>query len=472
MRTANPDDMDQLAKLLDGRGGVQDKVDEAFTRASKLGVTSHLTSLKPLRSWVTDTGPDLRKRANFARLENGDPDAGFKWAGFTDADLKKYKGEKLGPDVILLANSVAASDDPKADSFKRQPHESLNDWLDRLKAQAIGKIPGLHPHEKTIQYLIGLYGDWGSVTSTTATVTIQGTALTKVLVGNALAKGALRTWKTRIGVTLRGSDNSLLRWSGSKLIKMKLPIRSLGAPGSWFPSKLGQWAQKIPGTTGRINDLTGQAYNAARKLPFMDSPIWKGLTANKAIDFIVGSDSLAAKYGGVTHAGTDVARAGNASLLRVTSNAFTESRGLGATRLGALSKGLGAAGKVSGFLRGAGIAGSAASTVFSAANVISQGNPVDAYKRNGAGYVADVAEVGFNASMTAAMIAPNPVTIGLAVGFGVVYGGAKIVQHWGDIKKGAGKAADWVGDKASKIGDGIADGAKSLAKHANPMSWF
>ncbi|WP_405561092.1 hypothetical protein [Streptomyces sp. NBC_01180] len=68
-----------------------------------------------------------------------------------------------------------------------------------------------------------------------------------------------------------------------------------------------------------------------------------------------------------------------------------------------------------------------AATGFSTANVIAQGNPVAAFKREGAGYVADVAEAGFNASMTAAMIAPNPVTIGLAVGFGVVYGGAKIV---------------------------------------------
>ncbi|MET7936466.1 hypothetical protein [Streptomyces sp. NPDC005322] len=38
--------------------------------------------------------------------------------------------------------------------------------------------------------------------------------------------------------------------------------------------------------------------------------------------------------------------------------------------------------------------------------------------------------------MTAAMVAPNPVTIGLAVGTGLVYGGAKVVEHWKDIKEG------------------------------------
>lgn len=98
--------------------------------------------------------------------------------------------------------------------------------------------------------------------------------------------------------------------------------------------------------------------------------------------------------------------------------------------------------------------------------MISQGNPVDAFKRNGAGYVADIAEVGFNASLTAAMVAPNPITIGLAVGTGLIYGGAKVVEHWDDIKKGAGEAANWVGDKAADLG-------KSIAKSkANPMNWF
>lgn len=64
------------------------------------------------------------------------------------------------------------------------------------------------------------------------------------------------------------------------------------------------------------------------------------------------------------------------------------------------------------------------------------------------------------------MVAPNPVTIGLAVGTGLIYGGAKVVQHWDDIKKGAGEATKWVGDKAKDLG-------KSIAKSkANPMNWF
>lgn len=39
----------------------------------------------------------------------------MRWAGFSTKDIEKYlkdhKGEGLPPDEILLANSVAASDD-------------------------------------------------------------------------------------------------------------------------------------------------------------------------------------------------------------------------------------------------------------------------------------------------------------------------------------------------------------------------
>ncbi|WP_442810108.1 PE-PGRS family protein [Streptomyces sp. NBC_01197] len=473
--------MDNLAKLLDGRGGVHDKVDEAFTRASQLGVTSHLTSLRPLRSWVSDTAPDLRKRATIGRLENGDPEAGLRWAGFSPRDLKKYQGEGLNPDTLLLANSMAASTDPKAFEFKRQRDESLNDWIQRLESHALSRIPGLQPHEATVDTLLGLFGDWTSITAATAVVTIQGSSLTKVLVGNNLQKGAVRAWKIRAGTMLRASNNALLRKGGNALIKWAPKIRSLSAPGSWLPGQLGnllsrssiyQSASRIPLTTGVRGDLFGEAWNT-----FRSTRMVRGMGANGVIDFLVGSDELAKTYGGFSHSGQAVTRAGGASLVKVFSKAsnvqrFTNSLPNAVEGASAFRTGLGTAARTAGFLRGAGIVGGVASTGLSAANVISQGNPVEAFKRNGAGYVADVAEVGFNASMTAAMIAPNPITIGLAVGTGLIYGGAKVVEHWDDIKKGAGKAADWVGSKASKVGSGIAHGAKSLAKKANPANWF
>ncbi|MFJ2723115.1 PE-PGRS family protein, partial [Streptomyces sp. NPDC087437] len=224
MRVVNPEDVEQLAKLLDGRGGLQDKLNEAFTRASLLGVSSKLSSLKPLRGWVTDTAPDLRKRAAIARLESGDPEAGLRWAGFSAKDIERYlkdhKDKGLSPGEFLLANSVAASDDPNADVFKRDPHESLDDWVLRIKTHALEQIPGLKPHAATIMSVIDLYGDWNSTTKTMATVTIQGTALTKVLLFNSLAQGSLRTWKTRIGVALRHGSCSSDVCAGKQLVRV------------------------------------------------------------------------------------------------------------------------------------------------------------------------------------------------------------------------------------------------------------
>lgn len=95
-------------------------------------------------------------------------------------------------------------------------------------------------------------------------------------------------------------------------------------------------------------------------------------------------------------------------------------------------------------LRGLGIVGGVVSTGAGVANLVQQGNPIDAFEREGAGYVADVAETAFSASTTAFLIAPNPVTGALAVGSGLVWAGAEVVDNWDDISETASKAWDAV----------------------------
>lgn len=97
-----------------------------------------------------------------------------------------------------------------------------------------------------------------------------------------------------------------------------------------------------------------------------------------------------------------------------------------------------------GFMRGLGIVGGVVSTGAGVANLVQQGNPVDAFQREGAGYVADVAETAFSASTTAFLIAPNPVTGALAVGSGLVWAGAEVVDHWDDISETASDVWDTV----------------------------
>ena len=458
MRQANPDDLDQLAKLIDGRGGLRDRVDEAFTRASSLGVTSKLGALKPLRAWANDTGPDLRKRATIARLEDGDPQAGLLWAGFSPEELRNYQGDGLTPDLLLLANSVAASDDPKAYDFKRRPDETVNDYVERLAAHALEQIPGMPLHEETIATLVGLFGDWHSVALAAGVVTVSGTSLTRVVIGNHVNTTSGRALRIRMGAMLRSSGVGFVRWSGNKLVKWSPPVRSVSAPGSWMPSRLGglfansatyQDAARVPGTTNVRGDLFGKGWDRFRALPFM-----QGSRANAAIDFMVGSDTAARVFGGTTHSKQAVTRAGQASLFRVARNAAALQRGVnavpGASAGSTFRAGLGAAAKTAGFLRGAGVVGGVAATGFSLWNAIDKDHG-QAWKENKAKYIGDWAEVGFNASLTAAMIAPNPITIGAAVVTGVVYGGAKIVENWPAIKGGAKKAANWAGKKVKSL---------------------
>jgi hypothetical protein len=97
-----------------------------------------------------------------------------------------------------------------------------------------------------------------------------------------------------------------------------------------------------------------------------------------------------------------------------------------------------------GAMRGLGIVGGVVSTGAGVANLVQQGNPIEAFEREGAGYVADVAETAFSASTTAFLVAPNPVTGALAVGSGLVWAGAEVVDNWDDISETASKAWDKV----------------------------
>jgi hypothetical protein len=205
----------------------------------------------------------------------------------------------------------------------------------------------------------------------------------------------------------------------------------------------------VPFSSGFLGDRWGGGFDALRQRGFMNAKLL-GFTPNQAINFFAGSDDMARMYGGLTHSGQAVTRAGQASLITVG-------------RAGGFS----AAAKTAGLWRGAGIVGSAGATAFSVADIATMDHAKE-WEKSKAGYLANYAEVGFNASLTAAMVAPTPLTIGLAVGTGLVYGGLKVVEHWDDITEGAGKAAEWMGDKADDLGDGIADGAKKLGSALNP----
>ncbi len=108
-----------------------------------------------------------------------------------------------------------------------------------------------------------------------------------------------------------------------------------------------------------------------------------------------------------------------------------------------------------GAMRTLGVVGGVANTAIGVHDLVQQGNPVEAFKREGAGYVADVAETAFSASTTAFLVAPNPITAGLAVGTGLVWAGAEVVDHWDEISDTASDAWDGATDVASDVGDTV-----------------
>ncbi|WP_428935102.1 PE-PGRS family protein [Streptomyces sp. ACT015] len=484
MRTVDPDDLERLAKMLDGRGGVQDGLDEAFSRASRLGVSSKLTALRPLRSWVTETAPDLRKRASIARLEDGDPEAGLRWAGFSAEELKKYEGQGLSPDQLLLANSVAASDDPAAESLRRGDDESIDAWIERLEVTALTKIPLLKPHQESVEAFVETYREFTGATRVAGHSIALTTSMTRILVGNRIRR-AWRdsSWSSDVqeflARGLRSTGNRYLVRASERVRTWTWAPKSLGAPGSWLPSKLlghfyrtqrFQQIARLPGMATMQNWVNSHGWNAISRSRIMN------VGPSSVINLIGGNNELATRFGGLAHANV-AAKAPSASLLRVTGNAYSfarDAQGLG--RGAAAARGLATAGKVAGAFRGVGVVSGVASTAISANTVYHNGWPWDkgnfSTKEKGASYVADIAETGFNASLTAATVAPNPITIGVTIGFGAVYAGAKVVQHWDGIKEGGVKAANAVGNAAKEAVTDPVGTAKEVGHALNPKNWF
>ena len=118
--------------------------------------------------------------------------------------------------------------------------------------------------------------------------------------------------------------------------------------------------------------------------------------------------------------------------------------------------------KATPWFRGLGIAGGAVGTVTGGYDLIQQGNPVEAFKRDPAAYSSDVTGTLFSASSTAFFVAPNPVTGALVVVTGVAWAGTEIWQHSEEIGQAIDDGVEWTGDQleagAEEIGQAIDEG--------------
>ena len=125
---------------------------------------------------------------------------------------------------------------------------------------------------------------------------------------------------------------------------------------------------------------------------------------------------------------------------------------------------------VSTALRGAGIAGGLYGGARGVGDLVRQGNPADAYRREGAGYVADVAGTAFHLSSSAFLAAPNPVTGVAMVGSGATWAGAEAWDHREEIVDTWNAAAGWVGDRLDDAGDAVGDAAHDAAEAVDDLA--
>ncbi|MEM9748778.1 MAG: hypothetical protein AAF945_18955 [Actinomycetota bacterium] len=146
------------------------------------------------------------------------------------------------------------------------------------------------------------------------------------------------------------------------------------------------------------------------------------------------------------------------------------------------------------FFRRAGVVGGVYGTVTGGWELVQHGNPVDAYREHGAGYVADVAGTAFSASTTLFLLAPTPATAAAVVVTGVVWAGAEVWDHrddimewtseqWDRVVDGAGAAWDLgtsavstsagaISDTASSAWDTGTDVVGAVGSAIDPRSWF
>ena len=129
----------------------------------------------------------------------------------------------------------------------------------------------------------------------------------------------------------------------------------------------------------------------------------------------------------------------------------------GLEKVGATGWAAGLAGPVASlWLTRIGIVGGVVGGGIGVYKLIEQGNPVDAYEKRGAGYVADVASTAFSFSSAAFFYAPNPYTGAAMVVTGAVWLGAEAWDEYGDeISDAVSSAVDSTGDFLSSSAESI-----------------
>lgn len=465
--------------------------------ADDLDVGAEVSQLRTLGTWASETAVDLRARVGLVhKLQQHDPS--FKGFTVTEAQLNQMAGASVPVDEQLYALEGAEKGRLDGDNITAwDGSQNFSDWLEKVETKALTHLPLLNDKGELIGKGIHAFNEYQSLLQAGGMSSLAVSKLGQTQAYSLLFKVTSRYGDMgKAALESRGLLNQA-RWleKGIKLVDdMYLgPRRTLTAPGTTLPWLKGQAVKYIlkSQTFDEALKAAQGATTAEGKMTvfakFLNNDFVK-TNLNKLVDLSKSSGAgrlanITGNLFGRPWTTTVTNAAGKTETVVLAGRNSSNLLKVFASGDGALGK-LAQVAKVGGAIRVLGVAGSAFATVDSAWGVVNgfkSGELQKAWSEGGtqgkAKVIGDIAEVGFNASLTAAMIAPNPVTWGAVAVTGIVYGGARLVEHWDDVTGAVSDAADWTGDKlddaADAVTDTLGDGVEAVKKSKlNPGNWF
>ncbi|TQL01845.1 hypothetical protein [Cellulomonas sp. SLBN-39] len=453
---------------------------DLVARAGALDARGEMAGLTEAPDWARHTATDLRARIGvLEQIEQSHPT--FGGVAMTADQARAIAGQSLSVEEALLATTVVA---PAADAWAETDPANLQEWFEQMQAEALRRLADLDDAE-VAETLVDVFNgvrnivgaSEATVASVTALVVKGGPALASWLARREIIAPGL----TRIATASPWLANVLaggLKTADDYYLRTRTQFTY---PGSFVPNATQGMLLR---TAGIVEDFDGWvARMAGAVTPYGDPKptlLARMLQSEQGVQ-ATGWVSNLLKNPATGQALQRAATWGNNVFGRPWTNPVTTTvYGRGASNLLTVARtsGLGTAAATAGGLRLLGAAGSAAMTVDNLVGLYRNKEENAALWAEGgtegkAHVVGEYAEFAFNASMTAALIAPNPVTLGLVAVTGVVWAGAEVVEHWDDISAAAGQAADWAGDRAEDASEWVGDQVDAVKESSlNPMNWF
>lgn len=480
-------DPDVLAATVVALDATARELPGLLSRARDLDAAGDVSGLAPVEGWAADTSREITRRIGIVNQING---ATVTIGGVTMSRelATEIAGGDTPVDDAMIAVALA---DPDDDRWQNTDPANLKELFEQLQADAIRRLAGMddQAQAEALVDAFGLVNDvaqagYVSVTTIAAIFQVGGPALANLLARSrivtpaldALAtvnEGSRAAWANRISSALNTLDDNYLR--GRTQFRY---------PGAFVPSTAGRVITTITPITENFDDWVTrmaartQTYEVQGvRRPTLLARFLQSQTGTRATTWVSGI--LSTTSGG--QLATRLSAITNGVLGRAWTNPTTGAtyvRGAGNMLTMASQSGVRTMLSSAGGLRVLGAAGSGLATVDGVVGLV---NNADEHRQmwdqggveGRAHVIGEYAETGFNASMTAAMIAPSPVTLGLVVVTGTVWAGAEVVEHWDDVTAAADQAADWAGDRLDDATDWAGDRLEDAAESdLNPMNWF